>query len=201
MKDSPIKKAAKVFFAEDVDKVITSIGDEFVRPRAKSFGTDMILKFKQFMADSCTDFIKRIFFGTSNSSKSSNYYNEYNGYDGVSRSSYTSYATTYSDNYYYNKPNIPYGAMNHDNVRELLLPSEGKARDVLRALKDTILSYGFAYVADYYAAVSDENNPIPIDRLDYQYIWNGQMLDNIKPDYIPNKGWVLHLPKPVPKDK
>ena len=208
IKDSPIKKAAKVFFAEDIDKVVNSIGDDFIKPRAKSFGNDLIQKFKRFMFDSWTGFVGRILWGNSSSTKSNNYYNDYNGYDNSSRSSYTSYATKYSDDYYYNgnyyKSNVPYSSVPHDIVRERAIESEGEAYEVLRALKDAIRDYGFCSIADYYMAVSKSNDDRPpaIDKLDYQYGWRGDMLSHIlKPTPVPAGGFILNLPKPVPKAK
>lgn len=201
IKDSTIKKAAKVFFAEDIDKVVNSIGDDFIKPRAKSFGNDLIQKFKRFMFDSWTDFVERLLWGNNSSAKSSNYY------DGSSKSSYTSYATKYSEGYYYGgnyyKSNMPYSSVPHDIVRERAIETEGEAYEVLRALKDAIMDYGFCSIADYYMAVSKSNDKPPaIDKLDYQYGWRGNMLDHIlKPAPVPGGGWILNLPKPVPKAK
>ena len=62
-KDSTLMKAAKVFFSEDIDHVTDSIVDEFVKPRAMSFGMDLVKKIKEFLFDSITDFAGSIFFG------------------------------------------------------------------------------------------------------------------------------------------
>lgn len=209
-KDSTLMKAAKVFFSEDIDHVTDSIVDEFVKPRAMSFGMDLVKKIKEFLFDSITDFAGSIFFGRG---PNGNTYNR----NGSSYTSYSKYGKGYNnypsgynynsysepDNYYYYNGSYyrndqPHGAVRHDIVRERPIESEGKALEVLNTLKHVIRTSNdhYVYVADYYIAIGVK--PETLDTLDYEYIWSGSMLDKCKPRYT-RGGWVLDLPKPIPK--
>lgn len=209
-KDSTLMKAAKVFFSEDIDHVTDSIVDEFVKPRAMSFGMDLVKKIKEFLFDSITDFAGSIFFGRG---PNGNTYNR----NGSSYTSYSKYGKGYNnypsgynynsysepDNYYYYNGSYyrndqPHVAVRHDIVRERPIESEGKALEVLNTLKHVIRASNdhYVYVADYYIAIGVKAETL--DTLDYEYIWSGSMLDKCKPRYT-RGGWVLDLPKPIPK--
>lgn len=209
-KDSTLMKAAKVFFSEDIDHVTDSIVDEFVKPRAMSFGMDLVKKIKEFLFDSITDFAGSIFFGRG---PNGNTYNR----NGSSYTSYSKYGKGYNnypsgynynsysepDNYYYYNGSYyrndqPHVAVRQDIVRERPIESEGKALEVLNTLKHVIRASNdhYVYVADYYIAIGVKAETL--DTLDYEYIWSGSMLDKCKPRYT-RGGWVLDLPKPIPK--
>ena len=190
-KDSAVKRAAKVFFSEDIDHVTDSIMDDFVKPRTKSFGLDLVRKIKEFVYDSTKDFIGRLLFGSSGSVGGSKYYSS-------SGSTYTSYATKFTDEYVWEdgryvkatRSNLEY----RDRVHERPL-RYGEATEVLNELKAVIKKYGKAYVADYYSAVKMDIT----NSRDYDFCWKGNMLDSIKEPKITGSGYyILNLPRPVP---
>lgn len=208
-KDSTLMKAAKVFFSEDIDHVTDSIVDEFVKPRAMSFGMDLVKKIKEFLFDSITDFAGSIFFGRG---PSGNTYNR----NGSSYTSYSKYGKGYSnyssgynynsysepDNYYYYNGSYyrndqPKEMVRHDIVRERPIRQAGEAQEVIDTLRTIIKTSNghFAYVADYYLAIGVKYTDL--DPLDFEYIWAGSMLDKCKPRYTKG-GYVLDLPKPIP---
>ena len=200
IKDSAFKKAAKVFFSEDIDHVTDSVMDDFVKPRAKSFGLDLIKKVKEFLYDSITDFAGSIFFGKSSSGGYT--YNK----NGSKYTSYSKYSSPYSgygdpDEYYwsngtyYKGSQQPKETIRHDIVRERLIKDAGEAQKVIDDLRYIIRTSKehYAYVGDYYADVG-----APVDKMDYEFIWINNMLDNCKPRYV-GKGYVLDLPKPIPR--
>lgn len=212
VKDSAFKKAAKIFFSEDIDHVTDSIVDEFVKPRTMSFGMDLVRKTKEFLYNSFVDFAGSIFwgkgpsnngYGRNNSSYTSysKYGKGYNGYSG--NYNYNSYYNQEPDNYYYYNGayynnNQPPEMIRHDIVRERPVKEEGKSkqvindlRHVIRTTKDHCVS-----VADYYVAVGVK--PSELDPLDYEYVWTGAMLDGCKPRWT-RRGYVLDLPNPIPK--
>lgn len=205
VKDSPFKKAAKLFFSEDIDHVTDSIVDEFVKPRTVSFGKDLVRKTKEFFHNSLTDFIDAIFYGNNRNNSSYTSYSKYGkGYNGYSSSySYNSYYNTEPDNYYYyngayHKDDQPHGMVRHDIVRERPIKEEGKSKDVINNLRHVIrvTKDHCVSVADYYVAVGV--HPSELDQLDYEYVWTGSMLDGCKPRWT-RRGFVLDLPNPIPK--
>lgn len=200
IEDSRFKKAAKMLFSEDIDRMTDSIMDDFVRPRTRSFGMDLLKKSKEFIYNSIVDFFGGIFFGTSSGSRGSSSYNR----NGTKYTSYSKVSSPYSnefqdDYYYYNgsyrKDTVPPDSIPHDIVRERPISDAGKAQEVLDELKHVILTTKehAATVADYYIAIGAKVTP-----LDYEYCWNGSMLDKCKPRYT-RRGYVLDLPRPVPK--
>ena len=203
VKDSAFKKAAKMFFSEDIDHVTDSIVDEFVKPRATSFGMDLIKKTKEFLYNSFTDFVGSLFFGSRNPNGGS-----YTSYSKPYRSNYNynSYSYNYNgyndpDDYYwyngnyYKGNNQPPETVRHDIVRERPIKDAGKAQEVIDRLRYVIRSTKDHYVAvaDYYVAVGAK-----VDALDYEWVWVGPMLDGCKPIYT-RKGYILNLPHPVPR--
>lgn len=200
VKDSAFKKAAKVFFSEDIDRVTNSIVDDFVKPRTKSFGLDLIKKLKEFMYSSITDFAGSIFFGRGSSgsssySKNGANYTSYSKYGGKS-----AYYNEYADDYYwyngsYYKNDRPADTIQHDIIRERPIRDSGKAQEVLDELKYIARTTKEQCVAvgDYYTAVG-----APVDSLDYEFVWTGPMLEKCRPRYT-RRGYILDLPRPVPR--
>lgn len=202
VEDSRLKKAAKMFFSEDIDHMTDSIMDDFVRPRTRSFGMDLLKKSKEFVYNSIVDFFGGIFFGTRSGSYKSSGTSYSRG--GASYTSYSKvsspYSNEYADDYYYyngsyRKDTVPPDNIQHDIVRERPIRDAGKAQEVLDELRHVILTTKehAATVADYYIAVGAKVTP-----LDYEYCWNGSMLDKCKPRYT-RRGYILDLPKPIPK--
>ena len=193
VKDSTLKKAAKLFFAEDIDHVTDSIVDEFVKPRATSFGLDLVKKFKEFMFNSLSDLARELIFGNGGK-KPDSYYS--NGY-----SSYTKYY--YGDDYY-GSSGYKYRSTSgpddreapHDQVRRIAIKDSGDARAIVDALRSNIAmsEKGCTSVADYYILVQYK-----VDRLDYNFGWKRGMLDNVGIEYT-RQGYVINFPKPVPLD-
>ena len=72
--DSKLLKAAKVFLAEDIEQITGSLVEDYVKPRAESFGLDMVRKVKEFIFDSFNDLMRKLLFGGSAGSGKS-YYN------------------------------------------------------------------------------------------------------------------------------
>lgn len=196
VKDSTLKKAAKLFFAEDIDHVTDSIVDEFVKPRATSFGLDLVKKFKEFMFKSLSDLAHEIIFGNGGK-KSDSYYN--NGY-----SSYTKYY--YGDDYY-GSSGYKYRSTSgpddreapHDQVKKVAIPSHGEALDVLNNLRSDMAMNERRQVsiASYYQLVGLNKE---INSLDYSFGWKRGMLDGNIPITYMGKGYVINFPKPVPLD-
>lgn len=207
IKDSPLKKAAKMFFSEDIDHVTDSIVDDFVKPRATSFGMDLLKKTKEFLYNSIMDFFGSIFFGSkpNNSSYRGNSYTSYSKYGkGYSSYNYNSYYDE-PDNYYYvngsyYKNTTPPEMIRHDIVRERLIKEAGKAQEAIDDLRRVIRTTAdhFVAVGDYYVLIGIDGKML--DPLDYEYGWIGSMLDGCKPRFV-GKGYVLDLPNPVPKPR
>lgn len=200
-KDSRLKKAVKVFFSEDIDHVTDSIVDEFVKPRAKSFGMDLVRKTKEFLYTSFVDFAGSLFFDRRSNNSSYNRGNSsYTSYSNYSKDyNYSSYSEP--DNYYYYngayyKNDQPPERVRHDIVRERPIKDYGKAKQVLDDLKYIIRTTEehYAFVGDYYVAIG-----VTPSQLDYDWVWAGNMLDNCKKPKYTNRGYILELPRPIPK--
>lgn len=186
--DSPLMKAAKVFLAEDIEQVTGSLVEDFVKPRAESFGLDMVRKVKEFIFDSFNDLLRKLLFNGSSNGSSRGYYNG----DGVN---YVSYYNGNSSDYYganvYNRNNN-YSSDPRDHLKRIAIPSYGKAKEVLDELKRNIKAYGKTSIGDYYQAVDQ-----PVTKIDFSYGWARGMLDNVEIVPIRGGAYTLDLPKPV----
>lgn len=200
IEDSPLKKAAKLFFAEDIDHVTDSIVDEFIKPRTRSFGLDLVKKFKEFMFNSLSDLARQLIFGNG-SSKRSDYYGD--GY-----TSYTKYH--YGDDYYGNGSSYYYKSNNssgnvdnkpRDQVRKIGIETLGKAQEVLNDLRTEIATSEKhqASIATYYQLVGRSSI---VNKIDFEYGWKNGMLDTDIPiRYVGKEGYLICLPKPVMLDR
>ena len=198
IEDSALKKAAKLFFAEDIDHVTDSIVDEFIKPRTKSFGMDLVKKFKEFMFNSLSDLARQLIFGNGPSKRSDSYYSD--GY-----TSYTKYH--YGEDYYGNGSSYYYKSNSNvskpddrprDQLKRIGIKTLGKAQEVLDDLRTEIATTEKHQVsiATYYQLVRTS-----VNKIDFEYGWKRGMLDgNIPIRYVGKDGYLICFPKPVPLD-
>lgn len=186
--ESPVKKAAKMFLAEDIEDIAGSIVDDFVKPRTKSFGLDMVKKLKEFVFDSINDLARKMIFGSTSSNSKSGYYNG-------SRVNYVSYYNGDSSDYYGSSGYYRNDAIGSDpvtNLKRVSIPDYGKAKEVLTELRMCIKHYDKASVADYYQAVG-----LQVNKNDFVWGWAGNSLDNAQ-IIRAGRAYIIDLPKPVP---
>ena len=185
--DSRLLKAAKVFLAEDIEQITGSLVEDYVKPRAESFGLDMVRKVKEFIFDSFNDLMRKLLFGGSAGSGKS----YYNG----QKVNYVSYNNYSSGDYYgsngYNR-NSTYSSDPRDRVKRISIPSYGEAKEVLDELRRIIKTYDKASIGDYYQAVGQ-----PVNKIDFSYGWGRGMLDNVAIVPVRGGAYSLELPKPV----
>ena len=190
-----LQKALSVFLAEDMDDIKDSIYDEYIKPRAKSFVKDSIVKFKEFLLDNLYGIGEMMLFGKR---KSGGHYNgnSYNsGYYNGTKVNYQSYTSYYNgDDSSYKRVETP--VVDPRSIKMIGIPSYGKAEEVKGELISLVKRYTKASVADYYQLAG-----APCVKQDFNYGW--KMLDpgSIEVAYNAKIGmYVLSLPKPVPLD-
>ena len=194
---SKMQKAIGVFLAEDAYDIKDHIVDEYIAPRAKSFGLELVRKSKEFILDNIVDIARTILFGDNKPKGSSSDYTSY--YDG-SKVYYTSYyngrdsyeGTPYS---VYKSSTISSNMSRPANTLESLDLSYGDAERVRDNLVGLANKFPYVPVADYYQLC---NRKDLIRDVDWNYGWKGLTINDIK---IVNGSkayvyWII-LPKPI----
>ena len=92
----------------------------------------------------------------------------------------------------YGRGNLGYRQRATHDFSEILIPSYGKAEEILEALLDLIDKYQVARVSDFYDAVGFESS-----HADRKYGWDDLSRATIRPIH---GGFFLDLPRPMPLD-
>lgn len=180
---SKMQKAIGVFLAEDAYDIKDHIVDEYIAPRAKSFGLELVRKVKEFILDNIIDIARTMLFGDGKPKGSSNdytsYYNGskvyytsyYNGHDSYEGAPYSVYkSSSVSDSV---SSNISRPA----NTIEPLELAYGEAERVRDDLVGLSKKFTYVPVADYYQLCSRKDL---IRDVDWNYGWKNLSLDDIK---------------------
>ena len=186
--DSKLRKAIKVFIAEDFDSVKDSIYDDYIKPRSNAFMIDMIRKVKEFVFDTCSGLLQSFIFGKSKSDKKDG---SYNG----QKVNYVNYY--YNDSHYDNRYEYIEDHEPGSVLKKILIPSYGKAEELKNTLEMYMKRSPKVYVADYYLLT--KTHP---ETTDYNYGWTKFDSITIEPFRRGRKkGYVLNIqPKPYPID-
>lgn len=186
LEQSKLKKAARVFFAEDADMIKGSIMDDYMAPRIKRAREDGVRKFKEFLFDSLMGIAEIILFGTGKRRSGTGTYQG-------QRINYTRYSDGgYSESRYSRTDDEPVMSRASNRVDEYVIPDYKDAKAVLSDLNGYIQRYKVASVADYYQLVGAK-----MTSTDYDYGWYD--LSGTEVAYDPKSGgYFLRLPRPVP---
>lgn len=190
-KDSMLKKAATVFFSEDLDSIGNSIVDDYIKPRVEDFAKDSVRRTKEMIVDSISSAAEVFFLGDSKRKKKSST-GEYNGQK-VNVTYYTAYD---SDNgYYYKKEADDIHDAVFDEQRRstrlkrVRITDYKKAQEVLTMLIRLSKQHPYVTVAQYYQLVGMDTS-----KLDFYYGWKS--FAGVRVISV-NGGYLIDLPKPI----
>ena len=200
-KKSKVKKAIGIFLAEDAENIKDHLVDDYIKPRAQTFGLDLVRKFKEFLLDNITDIARTMIFGETKKTSDSEYKTGY--YDGNSKVYYTSYYNggySYEDTSY--RPAVKQETPSAAKLIVIKIPSYGKAEEIKGELLAIYKRFHAVPVADYYQMFQDKNGKplIHVTKEHYNFGWK-EFKEDIKIVYNTDlKGYQLILPKLVPLD-
>lgn len=186
---SALQKALGVFVKEDLSTIKGSIVNDYIEPNTKKLATEIDHKFREFISDTISSAVDLILWG------------KIKGKKGSYRGEKVNYTYYYSDGGYYSRDDDDDRSDRRrlisqpvNRVKRIVIPSYGKAEEVLRDLNGYISKYNCVAIGTYYQLVE-----MPTNRLDFDYGWMDLVAADIV--YDPQSGgYVIEFPKPIPLD-
>jgi hypothetical protein len=180
-KVSPVRKAIRVFVADDCSSIKDSIYKEFIKPRIDNLKRDFSIRIKEFESDLLKSLVDRIIYGRNGGI--------------VTTSSGTTVITT---------SNTPYHKMSDGSSTVVTITSLNEApryeidsfvttQKILRDLREDIAKFDAVTVGTYKQLVNQ-----PTTKIDFSRGWKN--LDGEIPISRGRNGYIIELPPPVPLD-
>jgi hypothetical protein len=177
---SPLKKAVKVFFEEDMSTVGSSVIEDYLKPRSKTMALDMKRKLREYIADTLKGCVDILVWGKKNNN---------------SRVSTTSYnGTTVNYVRFSDEPVMPVPNIITSRLVTYEIEGYENAQKVLGKLMSKVQEHGFVPLAYYYDMIG-----VKPETIDHEIGWKS--LDDIQIIHTKGKNYIINLPEPHPKNE